>query len=164
MGGEREGEKHWCVVASHVPPTGDLARSPGMCPDWELNQRPFGSQAGSQSTEPHQPGQFLFIFRKRVREGERETLMWERNMYRLPLLCTLTWDWTHTKACMLNGDRTCNLLLCMMMPNQLSHTCQARNIILEKYLLSNYQSANDYFIFLPSLSEFKIIRLPCMSI
>ena len=31
---EREGEKHQCVVASHVPPTGDLARNPGMCPDW----------------------------------------------------------------------------------------------------------------------------------
>ena len=35
--GEREGEKHQCVVASHVPPTGDLACNPGMCPDWEWN-------------------------------------------------------------------------------------------------------------------------------
>ena len=51
-----EGEKHQCVVASHTLPTGDLAHNPGMCPDWELNQRPFGSQAGTQSTEPHQPG------------------------------------------------------------------------------------------------------------
>ena len=48
--GEREGEKHQCVVASPMPPTGDLARNPGMCPDWESNQRPFGSQAGTQST------------------------------------------------------------------------------------------------------------------
>ena len=39
--GEREGEKHQCVVASRVPPTGDLACNPGMCPDWELNARPF---------------------------------------------------------------------------------------------------------------------------
>ena len=31
--GEREGEKHQCVVASHTPPTGDLACNPGMCPD-----------------------------------------------------------------------------------------------------------------------------------
>ena len=30
--GEREGEKHHCVVASHAPPTGDLACNPGMCP------------------------------------------------------------------------------------------------------------------------------------
>ena len=40
--GEREGEKHQCVVASHTPPTGDLACSAGMCPDWESNQWPFG--------------------------------------------------------------------------------------------------------------------------
>ena len=45
--------KHQCVVASHMPPTGDLARNPGMCPDWELNRWPFVSQAGAQSTEPH---------------------------------------------------------------------------------------------------------------
>ena len=36
--GEREGEKHQYVVASHTPPTGDLACNPGMSPDWELNQ------------------------------------------------------------------------------------------------------------------------------
>ena len=42
--GEREGEKHQCVVASHVAPTGELAHNPGMCPDWESNWRPFGSQ------------------------------------------------------------------------------------------------------------------------
>ena len=57
--GEREGEKHRCVVASRAPPTRDLAHNPGLCPDWELNQRPFGSQAGAQPTEPHQPGLFV---------------------------------------------------------------------------------------------------------
>ena len=45
------------MVASHALPTGDLACNPGMCSDWELNRQPFGSQAGTQSTEPHQPGQ-----------------------------------------------------------------------------------------------------------
>ena len=55
----REEEKHQCVLASHMPPTGDLTRSPGMCSDWELNQRLFGSQAGTESTEPYQPGLFL---------------------------------------------------------------------------------------------------------
>ena len=39
------------------PPMGDLARNPGMCPNWELNQQPCRLQAGTQSTEPHQPGQ-----------------------------------------------------------------------------------------------------------
>ena len=57
---EREGninvrEKHQ-LAASHTPPTRDLASIPGMCPDWELNQQSFSSQAGAQSTEPHQPG------------------------------------------------------------------------------------------------------------
>ena len=42
--GERQGEKHQWVVASHVAPSGDLARSPGMCSDWESNRRPFGTQ------------------------------------------------------------------------------------------------------------------------
>ena len=31
-GERREGEKNPCVVASCVPPTGDLARNPAMCP------------------------------------------------------------------------------------------------------------------------------------
>ena len=53
---KREGKKHYCVVVSHAPPTGDLVCNPHMCPDWESNQRPFGLQASAQSTEPHQPG------------------------------------------------------------------------------------------------------------
>ena len=56
MKGVREGEKYQCVVASHMLPIGDLVHNPGMCPDWESNHQPFGSQAGTQSTEPHQPG------------------------------------------------------------------------------------------------------------
>ena len=36
--GEREGEKHHCVVASHVASTGDLAHNAVMCPDWESNR------------------------------------------------------------------------------------------------------------------------------
>ena len=80
--GEREGKKHQCVVASHAPHTRDLAHCPGMCPDQELNQQPFGSQTSAQSIEPHQPGLsflsffkkrfHLFIFREGGREGERE--------------------------------------------------------------------------------------------
>ena len=54
--GEREGVKHQCVVAPCTPPIGDLARNPGMCPDWVSNQKPFGSQARAQSAKLHQPG------------------------------------------------------------------------------------------------------------
>ena len=42
--GEREGEKYQCVVTSRAPCTEDLACNPGMCPDWESNWQPFGSQ------------------------------------------------------------------------------------------------------------------------
>ena len=50
----RETSTRGCLSSS---PTGDLARNRGMCLDWELKQWLFGSQAGVQSTEPHQPGQ-----------------------------------------------------------------------------------------------------------
>ena len=53
--GEREGETHQCMVASHTPPTGDLACKPHICSYKESNQRLLGLQAGAQSTEPHQP-------------------------------------------------------------------------------------------------------------
>ena len=68
--GEREGEKHQCVVASHAPPTGGLAFNPGMCPNWELNWWPFGFQAHTQSTELYQLGCIMDIleFEKYVSE------------------------------------------------------------------------------------------------
>ena len=50
-------ETSMCGLPLMHHPTGDLARNPGMCPDWGLNWWPFGLQVGTQSTEPHQPGQ-----------------------------------------------------------------------------------------------------------
>ena len=55
-GREKERERNINVWLSLMPPTGDLACNPSMCPDWESNQRPFVSQAGASSTELHQPG------------------------------------------------------------------------------------------------------------
>ena len=49
----RETSMYGCLLLTL---TGDLACNPGMCPDWELNQQPFGSQVSTQSTESHQPG------------------------------------------------------------------------------------------------------------
>ena len=57
---EREGEKHQCVLASHVLPIGELAQNPRTCPDWESNQQLFGLQAHTQSIELHQPGPNVF--------------------------------------------------------------------------------------------------------
>ena len=59
-GKEKERESNQYVVASCMRPTRDLAHNPVMCPDWKLNRRPFGSQASTQSTEPHQLGLFYF--------------------------------------------------------------------------------------------------------
>ena len=59
---EREGENNQCLVASCAPPTRYLAHSPGMCPHYELNQQPFGLQASTQSTEPHQPELPIIFF------------------------------------------------------------------------------------------------------
>ena len=44
MEGEREGEKHQCVVASHVALTGVLAHNPGTRSNRESNQQPLGYQ------------------------------------------------------------------------------------------------------------------------
>ena len=65
--GERKGEKYvqekHRSVASHTPPTGDLAGNPGMCPDQESNLWPSISQASAQSTDPRQPW-LIFSFKE----------------------------------------------------------------------------------------------------
>ena len=50
--GEREGEKHQCVVSICVSLTGNLASSPGTCPDWESNQRHFTVRPSIHSDTP----------------------------------------------------------------------------------------------------------------
>ena len=55
-GRETDWKRNINAVASHASPTGDLACIPGMCSDWESNLWPFGLQASTQSSEPHQPG------------------------------------------------------------------------------------------------------------
>ena len=62
--GERGGVKHQYVVPSHAPPTRDMACNPGMCPDWELNRQPRGSQSGTKSADPYQPGQHILKYFK----------------------------------------------------------------------------------------------------
>ena len=46
-GRERERERYWCeretpTVASGICPTKDQPHDPGLCPDWEMNPKPFG--------------------------------------------------------------------------------------------------------------------------
>ena len=53
-------EIHW-LADSCTPPSWDPACNPGMWPDWELDWRPFHLQAGTQPTEPHQPGLITYL-------------------------------------------------------------------------------------------------------
>ena len=57
----KERERNISVWLPLTPPNRDLARNPGMCPDWESNQQRFVSQAHAQSTELHQPGLEEFL-------------------------------------------------------------------------------------------------------
>ena len=72
--GKRKGERNinvWLSLACPLP-AGDLACNPGMCPDWDSNQQLFALQASAQSTEPYQPGLFLFLERREGRKKERK--------------------------------------------------------------------------------------------
>ena len=66
---ERQGEKEgninerdtsMCGCLSHTPHWGS-GPQPRHVPWWKSNQRPFGSQASAQSTEPQQPGLYIYI-------------------------------------------------------------------------------------------------------
>ena len=103
------------MVASHTPSSGDLARNPGMCPDWESNRRPFGLQAGAQSIESHQPElkynlffkDFVYLFLDKgewkEKERERNISVW------LPLMHPLSGPWPATQACALTGNQPVTL-------------------------------------------------------
>ena len=73
----------------------------------------------------------LFIFRERGKEGERETEMWERNIDGLLLVHAPRRCKTKPvmQACALTGNRTDDLLICGMTPNQLNHTNQGYIIL-----------------------------------
>ena len=60
-GWEKERERNTMCGCFSRTPTEHLACNPGMCPDWGSNYRPFGLQAGTQSTESYQPELFFFF-------------------------------------------------------------------------------------------------------
>ena len=62
--GGRKRDRNINVWLPLAPPTGNLAHNLDMCPGWKLNQRPFGSQVGTQSIELHQPRSMYFLFRE----------------------------------------------------------------------------------------------------
>ena len=67
------------MVASQAPPTGDLARNPGMWPDWESNWRPVGSQpALSPLSQASQGWSILSISSDLFRYRSAIFLLWKQ--------------------------------------------------------------------------------------
>ena len=68
-----------------------------------------------------------------VRDDGREEekhMMHKRNIYWLPLTCPQPGTWLATQACALTRNQTCNLSVCGVMPNPLSHTSQGNNLLI----------------------------------
>ena len=154
-------EKHWSV-ASCTPPNKDLACNPVMCPDWELNQRPFSSQDDTQSTEPHQSGllgtlffyflNFIDLLLKRRKRREKER---ERNINAwLPVTCPPLGTWPTTQACALTGNWFSEILVRRPALNPLSHTSQGHFFI---YPMKKH-NASGMFTWLIVLKKKKKIR------
>ena len=132
-----------------MPPTGDVAGNPSMCPDWESNHQPFGLQVSTQSTETHQLGldfffflSFLF-FKTDFRGGEREK---HRCIHWLILICSLT------------RDGTWNLGILGQCSNQLSYLARAWIAFLVLLLSLIYVS--QFYLF----SLFWVVTLCCLLI
>ena len=72
---EKEGNINvWLPLAQ--PLLGTLSCNPGMCPDWESNWPPFGSQASTQSTETHQPGlKLMFKLSEEWNKPKRDDIL-----------------------------------------------------------------------------------------
>ena len=64
--GEKGGENYQRVVASCALHTGDLARNPGMCPDWDLNWWSSGSQPTLNPLSYTSQGMYYYLVNKVV--------------------------------------------------------------------------------------------------
>ena len=63
-GGRNRGKKtSVCSCLSLAPYRGQGPTTQACALDWESNQLPFGLQASTQSTEPHQPGWYTKLLR-----------------------------------------------------------------------------------------------------
>ena len=52
-----------CGYLSHAPYWGPGPHNPGMCPDWELNWRPFESQPVLSPLSHISQGSYLFLLK-----------------------------------------------------------------------------------------------------
>ena len=76
---------------------------------------------------------YLFSFRERGREGEREGqkhLICERDIHQLPLARPQLGTKTATQACALTGNRNIDLSVCRLALSPLSHSSQGQEVVL----------------------------------
>ena len=112
---EREEEKYQCVVASHVAPTGDLARNPGRGPDWESNQQVSGLQPMLNPLSYTSQGYLVkfSIVRARREHGIYLVLLLQGRM--LVERCRGAWSQLHT-AYGLHSPEGCAISIKLLKP------------------------------------------------
>ena len=98
--GEGAGGKHQCMVAFCMPPPGTWPTTQAYALDGELNRQPFGLQAGTQSTEPHQPGRnasLSHIASTHSQSGifQKFVQKWCNSSGLDGSLCLFSWPWSH---------------------------------------------------------------------
>ena len=107
--------KHLSIVAC-APPAGNRAHSSGMCPDWESNSWPFGSQAGAQPTESCQPRQHSGNF-----ISSKKNAFFSAVVYHLSLTCIYSWLCGRQKGIGREGRFGSNMLQTAALISEISH-------------------------------------------
>ena len=103
----REGERDRNInvwLSLLLPPLGTWPATQACALDWKLNRRPFGSQAGTQSTEPHQPGLFSCALNIRSAWSREACLIRVGGRMLSPCLC-IRWAFPRRKPCPSHGSQ-----------------------------------------------------------
>ena len=91
---------------------------------------------------------YLFTFRERGRDGEREgeTSKCERHMDWWPLTSPQLGTWPATQACALARDQTSDLSVCRLALSPLNHTSQGKILCTYIYkIIDNYAKMENIF-------------------
>ena len=107
-----------------------------MCPDWELNQRPFGSQACAQSTELHQPGlSFLYTWSLPLHRNSQGGIVPSYGREQWGLQWMVSRVRIHTKVHVIHAAKTGHLIKAESIIQSLTLAC-ARHTLTTFYLSS----------------------------
>ena len=85
---------------------------------------------------------FVCLYLERGKRG-RETLVCERNSYRLPFTCSQLGTWPLIQACALTRSQTSDLLVCKTITNPLNHTS---SVLIDLLRLSYIAYIDDHIV------------------